>query len=67
MTDREAFEAFIKDSEYIHVSSALAAWNAATSIERERAARVCDDLVLDHPGRADLTAKQCADKIRSGS
>jgi hypothetical protein len=29
MTDREAFDAFIKDSECIHVPSALAAWQAA--------------------------------------
>jgi hypothetical protein len=32
--------------------------------EREACARVCDDLVLAHPGRADLTAQQCAAAIR---
>jgi len=32
--------------------------------EREACAKVCDDLVLAHPGRADLTAQQCAFAIR---
>ena len=32
--------------------------------EREECAKVCDELVLEHPGRADLTAKQCALTIR---
>ena len=32
--------------------------------EREACAKVCDELVLEHPGRADLTAKQCAFNIR---
>ena len=32
--------------------------------EREECAKVCDDLVLAHPGRADLTAQQCALAIR---
>jgi hypothetical protein len=32
--------------------------------EREACAKVCDELVLEHPGRADLTAKQCAIAIR---
>jgi len=32
--------------------------------EREECAKVCDDLVLAHPGRADLTAQQCAFAIR---
>jgi len=31
----------------------------------EEAARVADDLVLAHPGRADLTAIQCAAAIRA--
>ena len=35
--------------------------------EREECAKVCDDLVLDHPGRADLTANQCAAAIRARS
>ena len=33
--------------------------------EREACAKMCDDLVLDHPGRADLTANQCASAIRA--
>ena len=33
--------------------------------ERKACARVCDDLVLAHPGRADLTADQCAQAIRA--
>ena len=35
-----------------------------SKIEREECAKVLDDLVLDHPGRADLTARQCAFAIR---
>jgi hypothetical protein len=38
--------------------------NAAIAAEREECAKVCDELVLEHPGRADLTAKQCALTIR---
>lgn len=30
----------------------------------ERCAVVCDELVIAHPGRADLTADQCAAAIR---
>ncbi len=33
--------------------------------EREACAKVCDELVLEHPGRADLTAIQCANAIRA--
>ena len=33
--------------------------------EREACAKVCDELVLAHPGRADLTADQCAAAIRA--
>jgi hypothetical protein len=33
--------------------------------ERVAWAKVCDDLVLAHPGRADLTADQCAAAIRA--
>ena len=33
--------------------------------EREACAWVCDELVLAHPGRADLTADQCAAAIRT--
>lgn len=34
-------------------------------IEREECARLCEDLCLAHPGRADLTADQCAAAIRN--
>ena len=33
--------------------------------EREACAKVCDELVLAHPGRADLTADQCTAAIRA--
>lgn len=32
--------------------------------EREACAKVCENLVIEHPGRADLTADQCATVIR---
>jgi len=38
---------------------------AAIAAEREACAKVIDDLSLAHPGRADLTALQCADAIRA--
>jgi hypothetical protein len=38
---------------------------AAVLAEREACAKVCDELVLAHPGRADLTADQCAAAIRA--
>jgi len=37
----------------------------AIAAEREACAKVCDELVLEHPGRADLTAIQCAHAIRA--
>lgn len=37
---------------------------AALAAERERCAKVCESLTLEHPGRADLTADQCAAAIR---
>ena len=40
-------------------------WQAAMKAEREQCAKVVDELVLDHPGRADLTAQQCAAAIRA--
>lgn len=33
--------------------------------EREACALVCEELVLSYPGRADLTADQCATAIRA--
>jgi len=38
---------------------------AAAAAEREACAKVIDDLSLAHPGRADLTALQCAAAIRA--
>jgi hypothetical protein len=36
-----------------------------TNIEREECAKLCEKLVLIHPGRADLTARQCAEAIKA--
>jgi hypothetical protein len=33
--------------------------------EREACAKVSDELILEHPGRADMTAQQCAEAIRA--
>jgi len=38
---------------------------ASVAAEREACAKLCEDLVLAHPGRADLTADQCAAAIRA--
>jgi hypothetical protein len=38
--------------------------NLVAAAEREACAKVCENLVIEHPGRADLTAKQCAFAIR---
>lgn len=47
-------------------TSALAAYVAKAGEKmRQKAAKQCNDLVLDHPGRADLTTDQCADGIRA--
>ena len=35
------------------------------SAEREACAKVCENLVLAHPVRADMTADQCATAIRA--
>ena len=55
--------------EYAWKDAALAATHtvvdAAVLAEREECAKVCEDLVLAHPGRADLTADQCAAAIRA--
>ena len=44
---------------------AALAYEAGRKDENEACAKVCNELVLEHPGRADLTAKQCADAIRA--
>jgi hypothetical protein len=38
--------------------------NLVAAAEREECAKVCENLVIEHPGRADLTAQQCAFAIR---
>jgi hypothetical protein len=38
----------------------------AVAAEREACAKVCEDLVLEHVGRADLTRNQCVNAIREG-
>jgi hypothetical protein len=45
----------------------LAFVDAIQKNEREACARTIDDLALEHPGRADLTAQQCAQAIRARS
>jgi hypothetical protein len=71
MTDREAFENWFgityDDDDDLsprdkHI--AYSAWQAATKAERERCAKICDDLVIENAGRADLTAYQCAKAIK---
>lgn len=47
---------------YIHPSQDKI--NEAALAERERCALICDNLVIEHVGRADLTADQCAKAIR---
>ena len=48
-----------------HIPNILEFANLIAAVEREACAKVCDELVLEHPGRADLTAKQCAAAIRA--
>jgi hypothetical protein len=43
---------------------ACVAVREAVAAEREECAKVCENLVIEHPGRADLTAQQCAFAIR---
>jgi hypothetical protein len=65
MTERTDFEAWAEPQWWGHIT-AWKAWQAATALERARCAKVVDDLCLAHPGRADLTADQCAAAIRKG-
>jgi len=44
---------------------AALAYEAGRKDENEACAKVCNELVLEHPGRADLTAQQCAFAIRA--
>ena len=65
--DREAYEAWMQDW-YIRTPlinpTPAKVWQAATAIERERAARVCEENASDADNPA--VAYSCADKIRSG-
>ena len=49
-----------KSSRFLEKFAALVA-----AAEREECAKVCDSVVIEHPGRADLTADQCAAAIRA--
>lgn len=42
-----------------------AAYAAGAAAENEACARCCDESVLEHAGRADLTASQLAEAIRA--
>jgi hypothetical protein len=53
------------DDTQVYRSELEAAVKAAVAAEREACAKVIDDLSLAHPGRADLTALQCAAAIRA--
>jgi len=59
MTNLENFAALIENKLHQTYEERL---HAVEAIQREKL--VCDELVLEHPGRADLTAKQCAFAIR---
>jgi hypothetical protein len=50
---------------FLRVSELEFELKMAREEEREACAKLCDDLTLAHPGRADLTADQCAAAIRA--
>ena len=50
---------------FLRVSELEFELKMAREEEREACAKVADDLTLAHPGRADLTADQCAAAIRA--
>ena len=60
----------VEDADYpidLHLyapAQMLAYATAAVAAERERCARLCENLTLANPGRADMTADQCAAAIR---
>lgn len=66
MTESEAFKAWAKD--YFAGQQrdiACLAWQAATEVERERCAKICDALAHEWRG-ANSQIVQCADAIRRG-
>jgi hypothetical protein len=72
--NKEQINRIIQDNELFHGMMGLGVVMDANHLEkfaklvaaeeREACAKVCDELVLEHPGRADLTAKQCAFAIK---
>jgi hypothetical protein len=61
----EAKLLFLEGGEELIPTLIALAYSYGMDDEREACAKVCDDLVLAHPGRADLTADQCAEAIRA--
>ena len=55
-------QAFSETTDYYATMQRFAALVAEA--EREDCAKLCENLVIAHPGRADLTAQQCANAIR---
>jgi len=49
----------------IYMDALLSFAKLVAEAEREACAKLCENLVLSHPGRADLTADQCAAAIRA--
>lgn len=71
MTDREAFESWAGKRERYHTTrewdAMHRAWQAATAAERERCAKVCENVAKRQSyGHAKAAAGDCADFIRSG-
>jgi len=55
----------LPDAQVFPITMHTAEIRKALEAEREACAKLCEDLVLSHPGRADLTADQCAAAIRA--
>lgn len=55
----------VNDAWRFYLDDADAAIDLIRAEVLEEAAKVADDLVLAHPGRADLTAIQCAAALRA--
>ena len=76
MTDREAFESWAGKRERYHKTrewdAMHRAWQSATAAERERCAKVCDDIAEDkwalYKGRKPYTGKEpgCASDVVLG-
>ena len=61
-TEREAFEALVKDAEHIHVPSAEKAWQAACAWQKEKDAKLCEAYAIDrhalYKGKPPYTGKE---------